>query len=212
VPLSSERVENKPLTGPEIKDLCAHLLRKALDAEWAFHPGTSYPRVGLELTAKFHFLSVSMPKVEPRVRIEAPLESAPLRDVPEGSDEGVIALKIEKTVENPNLERVHAGIPITVTSKTGAAPGQMFPRVEHHQVTYDPSEYPVPEPPTQTDLSAETAKEWNVKVAEPPVEEITMTLPEAEEVISQPKQRTNAMGLKRKPGRPKVVREEAIAE
>lgn len=172
MPLSSEKIENRPLTGPEVKDYTCHLIRKALDAEWAFNQGSSYPRIGIEITLKYHFLSASMPKVNPVIRLEPPMEAAPLKGLPENANEGVLAVKIEKTVENPNLERVHAGMPITVTSKTGAMPGQMFPRIETHQVTYDPTEYPDAEPPTITDMTEETAKEWDVKLAAPPVEEV----------------------------------------
>ncbi len=202
MPLSSEKVENKPLNGSEIKDLIGHLIRKALDAEWAFSPGAAYPRIGFECTLKFHFLSPSMPKVTPIIRIEAPLEPAPLRDVPEGSDQGVLALKIEHMVENPNLERVHAGIPISVTTKTGTMPGQMFPKVEHHEVTYDPKDYPPVDEPKQADISAETAKEWGVKVAEvPDGAEISV---QAEVIEAEPR----AMGLRKK-RTPKVAHIEA---
>lgn len=203
MPLSSEKVINAPLTGPEVKDLICHLVRKALDNEWAFSPGTAYPRIGFEATLKFHFVSPSMPAVNPIIRIEAPLETAPLRDVPEGSDEGVLALRIEHTVENPNLERVHAGIPISVTTKTGAAPGQMFPTVEHHKVTYDPNDYPPVDPPKQTDVSAETAAEWNVKVAEVP-EGIELSVTAEEQAEAPPR----AMGLRKK-RTPKVAHIEA---
>lgn len=190
--LSSEKVENKPLNGGEVIELVLHVIEKALRAEWAFSPGAAYPRIGFDATLRFHFLSPSMPAVNPIIRIEAPLEPAPLRDVPEGSDEGVLALKIEHTVENPNLERVHAGIPITVTTKTGTMPGQMFPKIEHHAVTYDPKDYPPVDEPKQTDISAETAKEWNVKVAEAP-EGVEMSVT-AEVVEDAPR----AMGLRKK--------------
>ena len=202
--LSTEKTPNNPLTGPETATLILHLIEKALRAEWCFSPGASYPRVGFEATIKMHFQSNSMPRIEPRIRIEAPLEAAPLRDLPEGSDEGVLALKIEHTVENPNLERVHAGIPISVTTKTGAMPGQMFPKVEHHQVTYDPKDYPPVDPPKQTDISAETAKEWGVKVVEVPQES---TVDAAIEFMD-PEPEPRAMGLRKK-RTPKVAHIEA---
>src|SRR6185437_2234118 len=107
MPLSSERVENRPITGPETIKYVCNLLEKAMRAEWAFNEGTAYPRLGISIEAKFHFVAASMPKTTARVRVEPPLEAAPLRDV-EG-DDGVIAFTIEKTVDNPNLERVHAG-------------------------------------------------------------------------------------------------------
>lgn len=188
--LSTEKIENKPISGPEAATLVLHLIEKVLRAEWAFNPGAAYPRLGFECTLKFHFLSPSMPKVEPRIRIEAPLEPVPLQDIPEGADQGVLALKIEHTVENPNLERVHAGIPISVTTKTGAAPGQMFPKVEHHEVTYDPADYPPVDPPKQTDISAEVAAEWNVKVAEVPA-----STDEPDQTIAE--ERRSGMGLRK---------------
>jgi hypothetical protein len=85
-------------------------------------------------------------------------------------DSGVVALKIEKTVENPNLERVHAGMPIQIVSKAGAQPGEMLPRIETHAVIYDKEGYPEPEPPKQTDISEETAKTWGVRTWRPPPE------------------------------------------
>ena len=180
MPMSTERVPNDPLTGPECIEFCCHLLRKALQNEWAFKQGSSYPRIGIELTAKFHFLSVSMPKVNPIFRVEAPAEQPPLKDIPEGAAEGVLGLKIEKIVENPNLERVHAGLPITVMTKQGAMPGKMFPTVERHEVVYDPKDYPSVDPPTITDITAETASEWNVALPEPPSDAVEVTEPEPE--------------------------------
>lgn len=169
MPLSTEKVPNNPLTGPELKTFVLSLLERALSQEWVFNPGTSYPRVGVKIVAKFHFLSPSLPRTEIRVRPVPPVEGAPLHDIGE-VESGVIALKIEKRVENPNLERVHAGIPIQVISKPTQAPGEMFPRVESHAVVYDKSEYPEPDPPKRTDISEETAKEWGVKHAIPPTE------------------------------------------
>jgi hypothetical protein len=201
--MSSEKQPNNPLTGPETLQWTLKLIEDALRKEWVFNPGTSYPRVGVEIGLKFHFLSASMPKIEPKVRISAPLEPAPLTGVDPLDNQGVIAVKIEKTVENPNLERVHAGMPITVTAKKGAAPGQMFPTVEHHQVIYDKTDYPEPDPPKITDISKETASAWNVKDSLAPFEATTEPTPEPIAERSEPQDRSRRGTMGRKP---RVVR------
>jgi hypothetical protein len=69
----------------------------------------------------------------------------------------VHSFEVETDVDNPNLVRVHAGIPIEITAKIPAAPGDLFPRLETHEVAYDPADFPKPAEPVTIDTSAKTA-------------------------------------------------------
>ncbi len=165
MPLSNERVPNKPLTGAELKEYVLQMLRARMDADCVFGAGVAYPRVAFTISVKFHFTNPHQPKYELKlpVRPNGAIEGEPpLKDVQPEDEQVVTAFERSVEVDNPNLVRVHAGLPITVTAKIPAAPGEIFNRVEQREVKYDPEQYPKPDSPVDVDRTVETAKEWGL--------------------------------------------------
>ena len=70
-------------------------------------------------------------------------------------------------VDNPNLVRVHCGLPVVISEKKPPKYGDMFPEIQQHEIRYDPTDYdPLPEP-TITEQSAEVSKRWGIDTWEP---------------------------------------------
>jgi hypothetical protein len=83
---------------------------------------------------------------------------------------GVVAFAFTEKIENPNLVRVHTGIPIEVTEVVRPGPGQTIGSLVKHEVKYDVRDYePLPEPVVE-DTSAAVRVEWGMAVSSPPDE------------------------------------------
>jgi hypothetical protein len=86
---------------------------------------------------------------------------------------GVVAFAFTEKIENPNLVRVHTGIPIEVTEVVRPGPGQTIGSLVKHSVQYDVRDYePLPEP-TVEDTSAAVRVEWRMAAGSPPDEPAT---------------------------------------
>jgi hypothetical protein len=160
--LSSETVKNLPLTGPELKELILARMREALDREWMFLPGTSYPRVAWSAEVT---IQTANPRAGGTVAVRARREKSvegppPLAGDPES---GVVAFSVGETVENPNLTRVGMGMPIAVTrvEKDGKSP---FGRVVSETVKYAKEDYPELPPAKVTRREKEAAAKIGGKV------------------------------------------------
>lgn len=75
---------------------------------------------------------------------------------------GVVAFAFTEKIENPNLVRVHTGIPIEVTEVVRPGPGQTIGSLVKHEVKYDVRDYePLPGPAVE-DTSAAVRVEWGM--------------------------------------------------
>lgn len=169
MPLSSEQVPNNPLTGPELKELVILLLRRQLDNDCVFNPGVAYPRVAFSVSVAFHFSNPHFAKHEVNVRV--PIDGAveglpPLKEIAAGETHVVDAFRFDVSVENPNLTRVDAEMPIVIVKGARPKPGDMMGGVDRHEVRYEPGGFEKPVAPVEYDLSAATAEKWGVTGAE----------------------------------------------
>lgn len=167
MPLSSETLPNKPLNGQELAEVIVKNVREAISRDCMFLPTLAYGRVAFIWSLTVHTGNPVAPKIEvwSRVRPEGAIEGAPpLAGPVEGED--VAGVEREVTIDNPNLERIHAGLPIKVTERRGIAPataGDPFPSMETRSIRYEPGDYPDLPPPVDRDTSEKEAKRLGVK-------------------------------------------------
>jgi hypothetical protein len=162
--LAATEVPNKPLTGSEIAEAMCARLRKRLLNDWRFCSNVTYPRYAAELTVVFH-LGTGVGDKEVRTFTESDASGCsgqPPLMLKEGEPSTVVAFTQSIEVENPNLERVQTGLPITETVRLPGRPDQVFQKIETRELPYDPSEYPPLESPPEADLSAQKVEEWGV--------------------------------------------------
>lgn len=180
MPLSNEAIPNSPLTGPELRDVVLLYLRRQMENDWVFNAGTSYPRVAFSVTVEFHFVNPHFSKHELHVRapIEGAIEGAPpLKEIGPGDTQLVDAFRFDVSVENPNLTRVDAEMPIIITKGARPTPGGILGGVEKREVRYEPGGFEKPIAPVEYDLSAVTAEKWGVPDAE-------LVTPEPEQAVT----------------------------
>ena len=161
MPLSSEQIPNRPLSGSELKTYVLRVLESRLDSDCMFSTQIAYARVSFSVKVAFHLSpTVGDFDVDVYLRPDAAfpqVEGAPPLNLGPGEEHDVHSFEVVAEVDNPNLVRVHAGIPIEITAKIPPAPGDLFPHLETHQVDYDPADFPKPAEPITTDTSAKTA-------------------------------------------------------
>ena len=151
-------------------------LSDEFDRDQRFNFQTTFPGAEYTITGKFHFTAPGAP--EPRVKwslqvdftfttphmpnmpVKARTPSPPLDLTDEES--GVVAFRVTEKIANPNLVRVHTGLPIEVTAGQPPEHGEMFGKIEKHAVQYDAKDYPPLPEPVVVDISEETAAEWRV--------------------------------------------------
>lgn len=164
MPLSDTTLPNKPLNGQELKEIIVAKFRDALDKDCMFLPTVTYARVAFTALVTVHTSHPAMREFEVRTRArpsaDLPYEGeVPLKDPPPGAQ--LVALERTVDLENPNLERVHAGLPIKTVTRKGAGPatpGDPFPAFETHEIRYDPHDYPPPPEPKDEDVSLREAR------------------------------------------------------
>ncbi len=156
--------------------------------EGKFHftaPGSKLPRVAWSLEVRFKFTTIHMPNSPVKARTTPPPMAL-------DEDSGVIAFRVTEKIDNPNLVRVHTGLPIEVTVVEKPDVGQMFGKMERHAVQYDPAQYPELPEPVVEDISEETAAEWRIPRWKVPVEGERVTSGEVTvrpEPVAKPKPR-----------------------
>lgn len=166
MPLSSETLPNRPLNGREVMECVLADLRKMMENDCAFLPGIAYRRVGYRVTVVAN-LGSSM--TAPTTVNVTGGEKMPISD-----DDGiVVGLEQEVKIENPNLARVHRGIPVTFQQRmppepikySSLVPGEIPPqvtdpflKVETKEVRIDPKQYPAEAQAPVVDVSEREAK------------------------------------------------------
>jgi hypothetical protein len=192
MPLSTDKLPNSPLTGPELKSYTASLLRDELeirsvppavsdavvgamssgmDRDYLFAEATAYPLVQITIEVRLHYANgLAAFTVKPSYVIQNPMapthevfvrSSAPPLTV-RSEDEGIEAFTLTTTVENPNLVRIHYGLPIEITRRAHPKPNEMFPRFETETLEYVPADFPEPTGPVVKDETEHFATIWRV--------------------------------------------------
>lgn len=174
----TDKIPNKSLNGLELRKIAVKQFDDMLAADCMFSPNIGYRRVAFTLEAVFH---VGQPigdiKVRSRVKTTGgALEGeAPLVPQPDPEDAAFVALARDVAIDNPNLARVQADLPIRVTEKVSkpilmepTLPGEPqqateVRSIETRELKYDKTDYPKPPAPVDRDVTEQKAKELGVK-------------------------------------------------
>ena len=159
MPLSTEQIPNRCLNGEEWKQELVRQFKAALDNDCLFSKQISYRRCAATITAKIQLVDPIASEHEVRVwnRAGSKVEDPPVEFEEE---EAVVGFERKVEVDNPNLVRVVAGMPIEVIEKLPPKPGDIFPSFETRQIHYSKEDYPEPKPAVQTDTSEKVKAEF----------------------------------------------------
>lgn len=160
-----------------------------MNNDYVFSPQFTYPMAELDmgfqlhviedrwaftLTPEYYFTNPALAKhivfIHRPLTVPKPPLSYSLDD-----EHVVDCFRLKMKVDNPNLVRIHMGIPITVTRTVMPDRAKNRPMVtfEVEEVRYDPKDYDPLPPPVLVDESRAYATEWGLKGAkvEYPAEE-----------------------------------------
>jgi hypothetical protein len=119
LPISSETIVNKALSGGELKKLILADCVKLLDNEGMLSPHIGFGRVAYTITLALHLDNPFHPESVMDIAskaTEAPglaaLEPPPLRDP--SADAVIAGSQLDRKIVSPNVERVRAGMPVTM--------------------------------------------------------------------------------------------------
>lgn len=165
MPLSTEAFPNKPLDGAELAQVIRNHVEKMLEGDCMFSPTLAYGRCAFTVTLTVHVGDLINPRVEARtfVRPDGAVEgNAPLKNPPE--DARFVSKERRKRIDNPNLERVHNGLPFRSQRRTQPDSGAPYGGVENIEVHVEPGgDYPEPEPPVDNDVTEREAEKLGVR-------------------------------------------------
>ena len=163
MPASTEIVNNRPLSGSELRDImlkdCADMLAK----DGMFAPHIGYGRAAYKIVFQLHIDNPSYPEHVNTVRSRQAasnevdegkkhIEPGPLKDP---SEEAVIAAATrEREIESPNHARIEHNLPVTIMRRD-PTDGLL----KEEQVFYDNKDL-APGPVKDTDISERIEKEW----------------------------------------------------
>lgn len=164
MPVPGEKVENRRLSGIELRKIIENHVSKMLlmDGMLAGHAG--YGRVGFEVVIKLHLDNICYPEHVIKVRSQKnttggpPIEYAPLSNPTDQSV--VVGLKHTKKIDNPNKERIKNGLPIPIerVSKTTG-------HIEQAEIKYDPADVGLdkdPDDAVDEDVTKKVKSEWEL--------------------------------------------------
>lgn len=163
MPMSDQKIPNKPLNGKELAQVIEQHVHDMLAKDCMFLPTLAYGRCAFTVMLKVHVGDLVNPKVVARTyarKQDAVEGDVPLVDQP--ADGEFIAKERKVKVANPNLTRIHAGIPIRSQLRTPPKDGSPFGGVENVEQTYAPGDYEPLDPPEETDVSEREAKALGV--------------------------------------------------
>ncbi len=179
MPLKSQTLPNRRLTGLELMAILEKRFHEMLSRDYAFTPNVAYGRVAVNLTVTLHIAGVTSEHVvRSYTKADGVIEGEPPLADPVEEDAALIALSRDLKIDNPNLERVAADLPIVFQQRaqqqapqewTPPLPGEPPPDaiikpydVETVEVRYDKAQYPPAPEPVDRDVSAEKGKELGV--------------------------------------------------
>jgi hypothetical protein len=145
MPLSTESIQNKPLSGRELIEVIVNDVRDLLQRDGMFSPYVAYRRVAYSLDVRVYTGNPMHPEHTARVRShpgpEKSTESFPLADPVEGK--GEMEVTRDRDVDSPNLTRIGNSLPITTYVQEQG-------KTVQKTIEYQKGLYPEPAPPTDT--------------------------------------------------------------
>lgn len=152
MPLSSEVVPNKALSGSELAQLMLHDLAQVLERDGMFTHYVAYGRVAYKVRIEIQMDNPTFPRHEVQTRARAkvgtPLEGEPPLAQPTSEDALDMILERDRVVDSPNAARVESGQPITVQIVQEG-------KLRTKEVRFDPDDVPEPQV-VDRDLSPKT--------------------------------------------------------
>ena len=150
---SRETVVNKALSGEELKAILRRSFETLLASEGLLSAYMAYGRVGYDIRLRLHMTNWMNPEsvsiiasrpIAENLIAENPslaaIESPPLALAP-GESSIVSAYELTHKIDSPNLERLHAGMPVPVMVRQGDG------TITEQKIAY-------PDPPDGTPASA----------------------------------------------------------
>jgi hypothetical protein len=109
MPLSTEVVSNKPLTGPELVTIIEHDLRGLLEKDGMFNSHIAYGKVGYRIVVELALANPTYPKHT--VVGGQPVALDPTDDVTK------VELSRERVVKSPNVARIANNLPVKIQTR-----------------------------------------------------------------------------------------------
>lgn len=161
---------------PVVSGPATEALLNAMKNHFGFKSSYAYPGVFFEIAFQSHVIRNHETRVsftvtpnfsgcEPFVRRPLHCSAPPLEGWSPEAEHVVDCFTIRVKVENPNLVRVHQGMPIVISEKVPPKHGMMLGSIEHHEVKYDPKDYGDPPPFLVLDQRQEFIAKWNLPLA-----------------------------------------------
>jgi hypothetical protein len=158
-------------------------LQNALETDWLFKPQFIYPNVSFEIAIQSHCVehgteeqfacdlglvfkfpnNASFPEGKPFVRRPVGVSSPPIEKFEPEDLHTVDCFVVSVKVENPNLVRVHCNLPIVIAEKIQPKHGELFGKIQNHEVRYDPKDFEELPAWMVLDRSREFADMWDLK-------------------------------------------------
>ena len=164
--MSREPIPNRPLRGDEIAQGILDALAVRFKGDCHFQSSCTYRRVAYEVSVKVH---LSPPTLQHEVRTftkpDGAIEGQPPLVLAAGEPSEVVAFSQAVEIDNPNMFRVAASLPITELHREPAKPNEMFPPIIETEISYKREDYPEGPEVVEADTSARTAEDWGVPVA-----------------------------------------------
>lgn len=164
MPTSNEIVQNRSLSGIELRKIIVEDIDMVLAKDGMFTEYVGYGRIGYEVIVKLHLDNPAYPEHTAMGRSKKKPDIQSIEPLPlsKPSDESVVVgLKRTRTIDNPNKERVRRGMPITIDARD---PNDG--RLKEKQITYslgeaglDPKES---ESVKDEDVTDKTKAEWGL--------------------------------------------------
>jgi|HubBroStandDraft_5_1064220.scaffolds.fasta_scaffold03372_5 hypothetical protein len=177
MPLSTEKLPNRALSGEELGEILIEEFRRIIARDYRFLKTVAYKRAAATILLTVD-LGYPHPVMEGKSRLAGLVAEAPI--TPEPEEHEVAATEVSVKLENPNLDRVHHGLPIKVQRALPPEPPKMpdvivpgetpepsalnFKGFETQEFKYDPKDMPAVAAPVVTDVSEREAMRMGVKV------------------------------------------------
>lgn len=163
MPASTETVNNRPLSGSELREIMLKDLANVLDKDGMFSAHIGYGRAAYKITVQLHIDNPSYPEHTNTVRSKRAadnepdeskkhIEPGPLADP--SAEAVTAALTREREIDSPNHARIEHGLPVSIMRRD-----HVDGLLKEEQVFYDNKDIE-PGPVTDTDISEKVEKDW----------------------------------------------------
>lgn len=145
MPLSTETIQNKPLSGRELIEVILNDLRDLLERDGMFSNYIAYRSVAYEIDVRLHTGNPIKPEHTARLRSKPNQTTGtePFPLPPTVEQKGEMDISRHREVESPNLTRIANSLPITTYVQDKG-------RTVERSIEYDKTDYPPPSDPVDT--------------------------------------------------------------